>query len=306
MPESELNRPASSRPQATLHGRDIGRFVLWAFGFSWIVFFAVDAWLIPKFRTSGSEGAVWLTAVFGHLLAMLGPGLAAIRIWRSRGESMPPWRWSRPRYYALAAAAMLALWALPAALGIVLVGSWHLRSPVEPYIWIAVLSGLSLLWIGAMGEELGWCAFLLPRLAQRLSRSRALVVSGIIRGLWHWPVLVSPLLVQVIAGEKSVGFLLLMSLAVSVQLAVSNVFFSALFGWIWYETESLPLVAWSHQWFDAARDISALLVIGFSRSLWFTLLWAFLFYPVAGMALRKVMRSEGLSYAALFSRKPPA
>jgi len=304
LPEPQSSRPVASDQQAVVHSRDIGRFVLWAFGYSWMIFFAVDAWLIPKLQTSGSEGSVWLTALFGHLIAMLGPGLAAMRIWQSRGEPMPAWRWSRLRYYALAMAAMLALWALPAILGIGFISSWRFRSPIEPFAWTVIISGLSLYWVGGLAEETGWCAFLLPRLTQRLGRSRAVVVAGAIRGLWHWPVLISPLLVQVIAGEKSITILITLSLAYGLQLIVSNIFFAALFARVWYETESLPLLAWLHQWFDAARDISVLMIVGFGGSLWFSALWGVLFYPVANAALAKIMRTEGISYRALFSRWP--
>lgn len=41
--------------------------------------------------------------------------------------------------------------------------------------------------VPALGEELGWRGFLLPRLIP-LGRARALVLSGIVWGLWHAPV----------------------------------------------------------------------------------------------------------------------
>ncbi len=38
------------------------------------------------------------------------------------------------------------------------------------------------------GEEFGWRAYLLPKL-QELGTRKALIVSGLIWGVWHWPVI---------------------------------------------------------------------------------------------------------------------
>ena len=39
----------------------------------------------------------------------------------------------------------------------------------------------------ALGEELGWRGYLLPKLCQSMSPNRAILVSGVIWGLWHAP-----------------------------------------------------------------------------------------------------------------------
>jgi len=46
-----------------------------------------------------------------------------------------------------------------------------------------VLNGLF-----AFGEEFGWRAYLLPKLYP-LGRRRAIVLSGVVWGVWHWPVI---------------------------------------------------------------------------------------------------------------------
>ena len=86
------------------------------------------------------------------------------------------------------------------------------------------------------------------------------------------------------------------------QLAISNVFFQAVFSWVWFKTESLPLVGWFHQWFDTARDGTQQFVIGFGSSLWVTVLWAFPFYLVGTFALIQIAREEG---ASLWTLAPP-
>ncbi|MFQ5473312.1 MAG: CPBP family intramembrane glutamic endopeptidase, partial [Dehalococcoidia bacterium] len=278
-------------------------FALLAYLYSWPIFIVVDAWLVPRFFEREEFGAGVLTAVFGHMMAMAGPALAAIVLWRRfHKEPMPRWEWGRFRHYALAATAMLALWTVPGLVGLVTVGTFHFRSPIEPFAWVVIGTSFSVGWLAGLGEELGWTAYLLPRLAPHIGKSRALVVAGAIRGLWHWPVLVGPLVWEVISGEKSLGLVLGLSSVFAFQLIVSNALFGSLFGWVWYKTESLPLMGWLHQWFDATRDVTSLLIVGFGTSLWFKTLWAIPFYLVAGVVLMQVARGEG---ANLWTLAPP-
>lgn len=44
--------------------------------------------------------------------------------------------------------------------------------------------------IPTMGEELGWRGYLLPKLRAFCSDRAALVLSGVVWGVWHWPVIV--------------------------------------------------------------------------------------------------------------------
>jgi len=296
----EKNQPQTGNREL----RGVCLFALIAYLYSWPIFFVVDAWLAPRFFEQEEFGAAVLTAVFGNMLAMAGPALAAIILWRwFHQEPMPRWRWGRLRHYAWAAAAMMALWTVPAWVGLATVRSFHLRSPIEPFAWVVIAASFSVGWLAGLGEETGWTAYLLPRLAPQIGKSRALVVAGAIRGLWHWPVLVGPLVWQVISGHKSLGLLLGLSGVFAFQLLVSNALFGSLFGWVWYKTESLPLLGWLHQWFDATRDVTSLLVVGFGSSLWFRSLWGIPFYLVAALALMQVARREG---ANLWTLAPPA
>ena len=255
--------------------------------------FVVDAWLVPMFSGQGNTAALWLTSVFGHMLAMAGPALAAILVWRLyHKESPPPWRWSRIRFYLLIVAAMLVLWTLPTLIGMMFGNTIKFRNPIETYVWTIIAGSLAIGWLAGLGEEVGWTAYLLPRLSPHIGKFWALVVSGIIRGLWHWPVLIGPMIAQVFAGEKTVGQLLAMSLLFIIQLAISNVFFGAVLCWIWYRTESMPLVGWFHQWFDTTREVTRLLVIGYASSLWSQYLWALPFNLIGFLALVSVAREE--------------
>ena len=53
----------------------------------------------------------------------------------------------------------------------------------------AVLVGPLLNLVPAFGEELGWRGYLLPKLMTRMSARQATVVSGLIWGLWHAPMI---------------------------------------------------------------------------------------------------------------------
>jgi len=42
----------------------------------------------------------------------------------------------------------------------------------------------------AVGEEAGWRGYLTPALASRFGRTRGLLLSGVIWGMWHWPIII--------------------------------------------------------------------------------------------------------------------
>jgi membrane protease YdiL (CAAX protease family) len=271
---------------------------------SWPILFLVNLRLVPGFLDQENIAAASLTQLFGHMLAMIGPALAALVMWRwYHKQAPPPWKWSRPRYYLYAVVAMLALWTIPALLGLAFGDALTIRTPFGPFRWTLIAAMLTAGWLAGIGEETGWSAYLMTRLPPHTGQSRAIVIGGAIRGLWHWPLLISPVIVQFSQGESSALQLIVLAVAFAFQLLLSNVFFQALFGWLWFKTESLPLVGWLHQWFDTARDGSQQVVAGFGGSLWVTTLWAFPLYLVALMLLYIVARKEG---ANMYSLAPPA
>jgi len=66
----------------------------------------------------------------------------------------------------------------------------YFRKTVLEQIGIIVLIGPVVNIIPTMGEEFGWRAYLLPKLRGFFSDRKALVITGIIWGLWHLPVIV--------------------------------------------------------------------------------------------------------------------
>ncbi len=282
--------------------RAVGLFIIISFLFSWIIFFCVDAWLEPMFSQQGNVAAARLSVMFGHSLAMLGPVIAALFMWYLyHRESPPPWKWSRPKYYGWVVLAMLALWTLPGLIGLFFGDT--VVSPVETHIWIAIFTMVGFGWISGMGEETGWCAYLLPRLSPKICKTRALIVSGVIRGLWHWPVVVSPIIVQVIGGERTLPELLGAGVVIAVQLVIGNILFGAVMGWIWYRTESIPLVGWTHFWHNLTRDVTIMLLAGYGSSLWAAQLSGFVPIILGFILLDRVRKSENVEWWQLFARE---
>ena len=276
-------------------------FALICFLFSWPFFFSADGWLAPMFARQGKLAAATYSVVAGHMLGMLGPALAALLMWRFyHKESPPAWKWSKLKYYVWVVFAMLAFWTLPGLIGLVF--GDKVLSPVANYIWISIAVMAALGWITGMGEETGWCAYVLPRLAPAAGRTGAMIVSGAIRGFWHMPILIAPIIVQVAAGERTPLELLGAGMVIAFQLMLSNVLFGSIFGWIWYRTESVPLVGWLHYWHDLARDVTIMLLVGYGGSLWVTMLNPFVLFPVGYILLVDTLAGEGLDWKKFFAR----
>lgn len=251
-------------------------FALLAFSFSWAIFLALDVWFIPTFAPRFDAAHLAVLAMFGHFWGMAGPALAALVMWRRLNDApRPVWKWSRASYYAWVAAALLIWRGVSLAAGALAAPhDFQFRNSFESYQWALLVGALTLGWFAGMGEELGWCAYLLPRLTPAFGKIGAVMISGIVRGLWHLPVVVAPLLVVAWKGEMNLDALAANVLLVAFALMLSNILFGAAMGWLWFKTESVPLLGWTHQCFDVARDFGTLLVIGAANNDTTMLVWS--------------------------------
>lgn len=251
-------------------------FALLAFSFSWAIFFALDVWFIPTFAPQFDAALLAVIGMFGHFLGMAGPALAALVMWRRLDDTLrPEWKWSRARNYLGGAATILALRGVSLAAGALTTSNdFYFRNSLEPHLWALLIGALTLGWLAGMGEELGWCAYLLPLLTPTFGRIGAVVISGIVRGLWHLPVVAAPLIFAASQNEMPLDALGANVLLVAFALVVSNLLFGAAMGWLWFKTESVPLLGWTHQWFDVARDFGLLLVFGAASSDATMLVWS--------------------------------
>ncbi len=251
-------------------------FALLAFSFSWAIFLALDVWFIPTFAPRFDAAHLAVLAMFGHFWGMAGPALAALVMWRRLNDApRPVWKWSRASYYAWVAAALLIWRGVSLAAGALAAPhDFQFRNSFESYQWALLVGALTLGWFAGMGEELGWCAYLLPRLTPAFGKIGAVMISGIVRGLWHLPVVIVPLILVASQDKASQQALGVTVLTAALALVVSNILFGAAMGWLWFKTESIPLVGWAHQWFDVARDFGLLLAAGTASSDAAMLLWS--------------------------------
>ena len=195
----------------TLERRRIGVFLAVGFGVSWATALAI-------WRTGGLvdspeiTGGITLATVLLPTAYMFGPAIGNVAARLVTGEGWDSHR-LRPDFegtmWTYAAA-----WLAPAVLTVVGAGFYFAVFPsqfdptmaafreavagtgvgMDPRLLAAiqivaaltiapVINGLF-----AFGEEFGWRAYLLPKLLA-LGRRRAIVLSGVIWGVWHWPIL---------------------------------------------------------------------------------------------------------------------
>ena len=88
----------------------------------------------------------------------------------------------------------------------------------------------------AFFEEVGWRAWLLPRLAARLDARAAVLVMSFAWALWHVPF--------ALAGIHHIDNASAVRVAISVPLA--NVGIGLVLGWLWMKTRSIWMVTLAH------------------------------------------------------------
>ncbi|MGV9679429.1 CPBP family glutamic-type intramembrane protease [Nocardia sp. NPDC003482] len=177
----------------TISRRDFAVFAAVAYGTAWIV--AAGPWLDGQGLTSP-----WLPP--GAAVMMLAPTIATLVVWRLRRIPLRDFvsgvgldLGHRPRRTLLT---VLVVW---------------LTMPLFPLVRFLVDTGFGWLDLGArysaettcamlvmgvfvsvlqmvplaLGEEIGWRGWLLPRLTDRLGVPIALITTGVVWGLWHAP-----------------------------------------------------------------------------------------------------------------------
>ena len=198
--------------------------------------------------------ALWgYTPTSGYLLSSLSmvmvtfaTFIAGRYVFRDGFQNMG-WRWGKPKHYLGVFALAMFIFAMPVLLEYLL--GWH-TLPVGisgEVILSSFLTGFLLTIIPGFGEEFGWRAYMLPRLTQRYSLRKALLLHGFIWWAWHIPALVR-------IGASTDGNIWL-SIALTLLISLIPAMMNAiLFAYVWTTTQSLAVASVYHSAYDEVRD----------------------------------------------------
>jgi membrane protease YdiL (CAAX protease family) len=114
-------------------------------------------------------------------------------------------------------------------------GALNLQELMGRIVFNAVL-GLIVVSFLALFEEIGWRAWLLPRLTGRMGARRAVVATAVVWAIWHVPFQFSG--ISYVRGFSSLNLVF--------TLPLGTVAAGLILGWIWLRTESIWLVSIAH------------------------------------------------------------
>ena len=209
-------------------------FAAGTFAWAWLLW----GYWIPTMPPGGLElsPAFLLSAIGGGFA----PSLAAVATtWLIGGATavrdllaqLSRWRHNLG-WYAIALLLVPAIAVLSAGLQALFIG------PLRWGDWASLLP-LALAWaaMAALGEEIGWRGFMLPRLQARFDILGTALIIGVVWGLWHMP--------ADWIGMKAYGGWFPVAFLVSGPLLLAG--HSVIMSWLWNRTHgSLPLMVLYH------------------------------------------------------------
>ena len=241
------------------------RYCLWVYAIGWALQIAAS---IVTLRVSAAAGRLVIMA------AMAAPVLAVLLA----GQPLSGMGW-KPRVKANIRWILIA-WFLPALLTLLGAGLYFLLFPahldlsgaalsalagtdvldqlaaqgftLEQYLGISAVSVLTFApfvnILPALGEEIGWRGFLSPQLQARFGRRKGRLLSGVIWGTWHWPLIV---LIGYEYGTGYVGFPVTGMLLFCVFTAAMGI----LADWVYEKSGSIWLPSLLHGAINAAAAL---------------------------------------------------
>ena len=112
-------------------------------------------------------------------------------------------------------------------------------------LFLGPLTGLPF----TFGEEFGWRAFLLPKLLP-LGREKAIILHGVIWGVWHAPVIAM--------GHNYPGY----PLIGSILMVISTIFLGTFLGWIYFASNSIVAPSLAHGAINQSASIFIFFMVG--------------------------------------------
>jgi len=273
-----LSEQASNRTTRRRLYADLGWFTAATFGLTWLL---VGAYIYDATTASKLLGPMRLGAP-AFFVAVYAPTLAAILVtavrygrtglsslFGSLVRSKVGWLW-----IAVSVLGYPALWLVVALIRAVFSGelaSFDMR-PWLIALPLVLLGGHVLRDPGALGEELGWRGFALPRLLELTDARAASIILGVVWAVWHLPAFFLSSL-----SQSSVDF----------GLFVINVTaFSVLMTWLFVHTRGSVLWAGivPHMLFNATPKA------GITPVVWVAVLAALAVLVLGGKHLRGIGR----------------
>ena len=241
------------------------RFLIVAFVPAWLLF------SVPLLFKGGES--LGLTRLITWSLAMWMPGLGAVLATRwtenrklsslklgtlgKRGAYL--WAWALPILLVAGAAALT--WAL--GWGRYELGFSQLQEGFRGALPPSQLSLAGIVWLQivaavliapfintlfALGEELGWRGFLLPRLLP-LGQTKAMLLTGLIWGVWHIPAVLQGLNYP---GSPAAGSFMMIAFTITFGIFLS---------WLYFKSRSPWAPAFAHGTTNAVAGLSLLFII---------------------------------------------
>lgn len=213
-------------------------YLLLTFGFSWIPAALLQrVWLgqsVPTPLRLLVSSLVYAVCMGWQPLV----ALWIVRRWVDRVNLDDVLGAARPRFYALAAVAPLVLAGLAMAIALMWPGSalYATESASESgqsslgrllLLVASAAAALTLLWIQALAEEVGWRGYFLARFMGELGPWPGLALHGAIWGLWYAPILL------LASGDFAVSSLR------SASFVLTCMFLGALLGWLRLASKSV-------------------------------------------------------------------
>ncbi len=201
--------------------------------------------------------AIWGNdPVSGYLLSSLsmvmvtvGSFIAGRWVFRDGFKNMG-WSWGKPWHYMAVFCLALFIFGAPVLIEN-LAGLNHLPENFSVMALLgSFLTSFVLTLIPGFGEEFGWRAYLLPRLAARHSLRKALLIHAFIWWAWHIPALVKIGLASG-GGNASAWLSVGVTMLVSLLPAMMN---AVLFAYVWKASRSLAVASVYHSAYDEVRD----------------------------------------------------
>ena len=113
---------------------------------------------------------------------------------------------------------------------------WQTRGWGAPHIVGNAIFGIVFVSFLALFEEIGWRAWLLPRLIPRFGARRAVAITAIVWGIWHVP--------YALSGIQHIDGVSPLRLALSLPFGIMAT--GLVIGWLWLRTESIWIASIAH------------------------------------------------------------